>query len=189
MGIGAHVDHSAFGPLATSHDNRPPAQIQIIDSEGRRLFHPQSATEHEVENGSISRIVYDLEELSDLLISKKPRQRLGQPEQVAALYGVFHLDLLFFFQVPVERPDAVEIAVDGLRAQPPIQQGIDEREKFLAIHLFNGAIEPEDELLERAEVVPDGIPGVVLPLERAPKAYDRIGNCHGSPPSRSRPSP
>ena len=106
-------------------------------------------------------IVYDLEEFSDLLVSKKPRQRLWKPEQIAAFYRIFDLDILFFLQVFVEGPDAVEITVDRLRMQPPVEKTVDKREDLSAINLFNGTIDPDDELLERAHIVPDSAPGVV----------------------------
>jgi hypothetical protein len=49
--------------------------------------------------------------------------------------------------------------------QPPVEKMVNKRENFFAINLFDGAIDPEYELFERAYVIPYGARGIVFPLE------------------------
>ena len=60
---------------------------------------------------------------------------------------------------------AVEITVDRLWMQPPVEKAVDKREDLSAINLFNGTIDPDDELLYRTHIVPDCASGVVLPFQ------------------------
>jgi hypothetical protein len=108
---------------------------------------------------------YAPEELSDFLVLQKARQRFWEPQRIAGFDRIFDIDLFGLLQVFVKGPDAVEIAVDRLWMQPPVEKMVNKRENFFAINLFDGAIDPEHELFERAYVIPYGARGIVFPLE------------------------
>jgi hypothetical protein len=92
-------------------------------------------------------VVNDLEESENLFLSQMARQWPGQPQGITALYRVDYGHLLFFNEVVVKPPDAVQMAVDGLGLQPPIQQVIQVSQQLFMVYFLNGYVHPDHKLL------------------------------------------
>ncbi len=132
-----------------------------------------------------SRLVMDdLEEPVHLFISQMAGQRPGQPQGIAALHRVDHGHLLFFNEVVVKPPDAVQMAVDRFGLQPPIQQVIEVSQQLFMVDCLNGHIHPDHKLLQRVHIVLKGMAGVVPSLQEPAVIQDGGGNGHRVLPFR-----
>ena len=184
IGIVAQVHHPIFGALALVDKDLAAPQVQGRQLQPGHLLHPQPAAEHQHDHGPVPLVVDDLEEPAHLFISQMAGQRPGQPQGIAAFHRVDHGHLLFFNEVVVKPPDAVQMAVDRLGLQPPIQQVIEVSQELFMGHCLDGDIHPDHELLQRVHIVLNGMAGVVPSLQEPAVIQDGGGNGHRVLPFR-----
>ena len=133
---------------------------------------------------SIPMMVNHFEKPANLFIPQMAGQWPGQPQGITVLYRIDHGHLLFLNEVVVKSPDAVQMAVDGLGLQPPVQQVIQVSQELFMADCLDGDIHPDHELLQRVHIVLNGMAGVVPSLQEPAVIQDGGGNGHDGLPFR-----
>jgi len=111
-------------------------------------------------------------------------QGLRQAQTQAFPDRVVDREALLADKIVVEETNAAEMTVDRLRCPSTVELIVDVVQDLRVVHLFNRDIDPQEELLQAVEVVGYGLLRIVPSLQETPVTQDRIGNVHGSHPSR-----
>ena len=148
------------------------------------LFHTQAASEHDLEDGTVSRIFYGGKKSHHVLIAQMAGQGSGHSKSRPLFYRVDDREAFLMMEVVVEPTDPLKMAVDGFRLEPSSQQVIRVLGYFPVGHRLKRNLQPQDELPQHGQVVLDRVSRVVPPLEKTSVVDDRMGQVHVSPPAR-----
>ena len=182
--IVAQVDHAILSALAVLHQDDPALDIDSTQGEMSHLFHPETATEHQHEDGPVAQLLQLTEEDFDLLVSQVPGKGPGHLLMMILFHRVGKRQPFLFPEVMIELADAVQVAVHRLGRHPLLHEVVDVARDGCCGYFFHGDIHPDYKMPDQAQIVLNGIGCAVAPLQKPPPVEDRIGQLHCSLPSR-----
>ncbi len=175
VGVRADVDDPVLAALAVAYVEPMTLPVEVGQRQPNHLGHPESGAEHQHKNGPVPGAGDSCQKRLDLPVAKMPGKRFCHPQVTAFADRVFYCQVLLEAKKIIKSPDAVEMAVDCLRAPLLAQEVVDVSADFVVIHLLQRPIHPDDEQLEVVQVAADRVGRQVPTLQMAAEADNRMG--------------